>query len=89
MALKPLDRPMGEEAAKDMLLELVQEMYEQNSYRVPAAKRVRDATGLSLAEAKELLDECKPMPKKPKPGSAKPAAPPEEPEASVPDTQPK
>ena len=69
---------MGEEAAKDMLLELVQEMYEQNSYRVPAAKRVRDATGLSLAEAKDLLDECKPMLKKPKPGSAKPAAPPEE-----------
>ena len=87
VALKPLDRPMGEEAAKDMLLELVQEMYEQNSYRMPAAKRVRDATGLSLAEAKELLDECKPMLKKPKPGSAKPAAPPEEPEASVPDTQ--
>eukprot|EP00435_Cladocopium_sp_Y103_P035660 s527_g9.t1 len=64
--------------AKDLLLEVLQELYEQNSYRVPAAKRVRDATGLSLSEAKDLLEECKPMLKKPKASGSKPAAPPQE-----------
>ena len=53
------------EAARKLLMEVVQEMYEENN-RIPGVKRVRDATGLSLSEAKELLEESKPFLKKPK-----------------------
>ena len=70
------------DGAKALLLGVVQELYEQNNHRVPAAKRVRDATGLDLDEAKELLRECKPLLKKIK-ASSMPADPPQELEASA------
>ena len=70
------------DGAKALLLGVVQELYEQNNHRVPAAKRVRDATGLDLDEAKELLRECKPLLKKIK-ASSMPADPPQELEACL------
>ena len=54
------------EAAKKLLMDVVKEMYEENNFRIPAVKRVRSATGLSLAKAKDLLEECKPLLKKTK-----------------------
>ena len=78
VALKAQWQMRKMQEAKDLLLQVVQELYEQNSYRVPAAKRVKDATGLSLSEAKDLLEECKPMLKKARVSDSKPVAPPQE-----------
>lgn len=60
--------------AKQLLLQVVQELYEDNKGRIPAAKKVRDATGLSLQESKDLLEECKPLLKKPRQPVPEPAA---------------
>eukprot|EP00438_Fugacium_kawagutii_P034756 Skav221195 [mRNA] locus=scaffold3557:154947:158653:+ [translate_table: standard] len=59
--------------AKKILVEMVQELYENNSYRIPAVKKIRDATGLTLKEAKDLLDEAKPLLTKPKKAAKGPA----------------
>lgn len=46
------------------LLACVQEVMDDNHGRVPSVQKVAEATGLEKQEAKELLDECKPLLKK-------------------------
>lgn len=60
--------------AQQLLLQVVQELFEENKGRIPAAKKVRDATGLSLQESKDLLEECKPLLKKTRQPVPEPAA---------------
>ena len=66
------------EAAKQLLMDVVQEMYEQNNFRIPGVKRVREMTGLTVTEAKELLEECKPLLKKTKTTTVQPEQSPSE-----------
>ena len=47
------------EEAHNFLLGAVQELYDDNGARIPAIKKVKDATGLDLDECKELLEEFK------------------------------
>eukprot|EP00435_Cladocopium_sp_Y103_P040775 s3758_g11.t1 len=65
--------------ARQLFLQVLQQLVEDNNGRIPGVKKVQEATGLSKAESKELLADLKPQlleaAKAAKGAEPKPAAP--------------